>query len=61
MEKLIEYVDTWMKSQKDFMESWVHSQKEFTENWTVATRIIQGSLLNMAKPPESAAKEILDA
>ena len=42
------------------MESWVNSQKEFTENWTVATKIIQGSLLNMARPPEGATREILD-
>jgi hypothetical protein len=60
MERIIEYVDAWMKSQKEFMESWVNSQKEFTENWTVATKIIQDSLLNMARPPESATKEILD-
>lgn len=60
MEKILEYVDTWMKSQKEFMESWVNSQKEFTENWTVATRIIHGSLLSMARPPEGSTKEILD-
>jgi hypothetical protein len=60
MDKLLEYVDTWMKSQREFMESWVNSQKEFTENWTVATRIIHDSLLNMARPPESSTKEVLD-
>jgi hypothetical protein len=59
MEQLLEYVDGWMKSQKDFMESWVKSQKEFTANWMVATRIIQGSLVSMAKPPDGS-KDILD-
>jgi hypothetical protein len=60
MEKVLEYIDAWMKSQKEFMESWVNSQKEFTENWTVATRIIHDSLLNMARPPEDSTKDILD-
>jgi hypothetical protein len=59
MENILEYVEAWMKSQKDFMESWVKSQKEFTANWMVTTRIIQGSLINMAKPPEGS-KDILD-
>jgi predicted metal-binding protein len=60
MEQILEFVDAWMKFQKEFMQSWVKSQKEFTDNWTVATRIIQGSLISMAKPPEGSTKEILD-
>jgi hypothetical protein len=60
MEKILEFVDTWMKSQKDFMEGWVKSQKEFMDNWTVATKIIHDSLLNMGKSPEGTAKEVVD-
>ena len=60
MEKLVEYVEAWTKAQKEFMERWVQSQKEFTENWVVATKLIQDSLISMARPPEGAGREILD-
>jgi hypothetical protein len=60
MEKMLEYVDAWTQSQKDFMENWVNSQKEFTENWTVSTKIIHDALISMARPPENTTREILD-
>ncbi len=59
MDKVLEFVDSWMKSQKEFMEGWVKSQKEFMDNWTVATKIIHDSLLSAGGRPEGATKEIL--
>ncbi|HEX9137059.1 MAG TPA: hypothetical protein VF905_08965 [Nitrospirota bacterium] len=60
MEKVIELVDTMMKAQKEFLDGWVNSQRQFMENWTEATKIMQGSLLNMEGPQENAAKEMLN-
>ena len=60
MEKVMELVETMMKAQKEFLDGWVNSQRQFMENWTEATRIMQGSLLNMEGPQENAAKEMLN-
>jgi len=59
MEKILEYIDAWVKYQKEFMESWLKSQKEFMENWIAATRKIQESMLSMGMVQEGPAKEIL--
>jgi hypothetical protein len=60
MDKMIEFVDTMMKSQKEFMENWVNSQKQFMESWTDAAKIMQGSLLNMGEPQEGTSKEMIN-
>lgn len=60
MEKIMELLDTMLKSQKEILDSWVHSQKQFMENWTEATKVMQGSLLSMEGPQENAAKEMLN-
>jgi len=58
MEKVTDYVDAWMKSQKDFMENWVKSQKELMENFTEATKKLQESLMTMGGSQEGPAKEM---
>ncbi len=60
MDKVLEFVDAWMGSQKEFMESWVSSQKQFMDNWTMATKIIRDSLLRAGGPPEGKTKEIME-
>ena len=60
MEKMIEFADAWMKSQKEFMENWVKSQKEFMENWTAATKKLQESFATMGGPQDGPAKEVLN-
>jgi len=57
MDKVLEFVDAWMKSQKEFMENWVKAQKEFMENWLEATKKMQESFLKMGAPQEGTAKE----
>ena len=57
MEKMIEFVDAMMKSQKDFMESWVSAQKDFMENWLETTKKIQESLPSVGGAQEGPAKE----
>jgi hypothetical protein len=60
MEKVMEFFDAWMKSQKEFMENWVKSQKEFMENWTEGTKKLQESFVNMGGSQEGPAKEMLN-
>jgi hypothetical protein len=60
MDKMLEYVDAWMQSQKEFMEGWVQSQKQFMDNWAMATKIIRDSLLRAGGPPEGKTKEIME-
>jgi hypothetical protein len=60
MDKVLEFVDEWMKSQRDFMENWVKSQKEFMDNWSMATKIIHDSMLAAGGTPEGKAKEIME-
>ena len=60
MDKVLEFVDAWMKSQKEFMENWVKAQKEFMENWLEATKKMQESFLKMGAPQERTAKETQD-
>ena len=57
MEKILELVDAWMKSQKEFMENWTKAQKDFMENWMVATKQLQESLLTMGGPQEGPMKD----
>ncbi|HKN18645.1 MAG TPA: hypothetical protein VJW95_02525 [Dissulfurispiraceae bacterium] len=59
MEKLDEFVDSWVKSQEEFMENWVKSQKEFMENWTESIKKMQESFVNMGGSKEGPTKEIL--
>jgi hypothetical protein len=59
MEKMTEFVDAMMKSQKEFMESWVSAQKEFMENWVETTKKIQETLLSVGGSQEGTAKETL--
>jgi len=59
MEKVMELVDAWMKSQKEFMENWAKSQKEAMENWSEATKKMQDSLMNLGGMQEGPAKEVL--
>jgi len=60
MDKTLESVDAWMKSQKAFMENWVKAQKEFMDNWLEATKKMQESFLKMGVPQEGTAKETQD-
>jgi hypothetical protein len=60
MDKGLEFVDAWMKAQKEFMENWVKAQKEFMENWLEATKKMQESILKIGLPPEGTAKETQD-
>ncbi len=60
MDKMLELVDQWMRSQTEFMESWMKSQKQFMDNWTVATKIIHDSLFRAGGPPEGKTKEIME-
>lgn len=60
MEKMYEFLDALMKSQKDFMDNWLRSQNEFLMNWTEATRIMQESLAGLGGSQESTTKEMLN-
>lgn len=57
MDKVLEFLDAWMKSQKEFMEKWVRSQKEFMENWTDATRKMQEAFLSMGEGQEGTSTD----
>ena len=59
MDKAMELVDSWMKSQKDFMDKWVKSQKEAADKWTEATKKMQASLMNLGGSQEGPAKEVM--
>lgn len=60
MEKMYEFLDALMKSQKDFMDNWLRSQNEFLVNWTEATRIMQESLAGLGGSQEGTTKEMLN-
>ncbi len=60
MDKIMEFIDALMKSQKEFMESWVNSQKQFIESLTGATKTMQDSFLSMGGTQESTTKEMLN-
>ncbi len=60
MDKMMEFIDALMKSQKEFMESWVNSQKQFIESLTGATKTMQDSFLSMGGTQESTTKEMLN-
>jgi len=61
MEKLLEFVDALVKSQKEFIENWVKYQKEFMVNWTEATKVMQESLVTIGGPQqEGTTKEMLN-
>ena len=57
-EKVMELVDGWMKTQKEFMENWLKSQKAFMANWTEATQRLQESLASMGSTQEGPAKDM---
>ena len=60
MDRVLEFIDLWMKAQKEFMENWVKSQKEFMENWLAATQKMQESFLAIGGPREGETKETFD-
>jgi hypothetical protein len=57
MDKVLEFLNAWMKSQKEFMENWVRSQKEFMANWTDATRKMQEAFLSMGEGQEGTSTD----
>ena len=59
MEKVMEYVDAWMKPQKDYMENWAKSQKEMMGSWSEGTKKFQESLSTMSGFQASPAKEMI--
>lgn len=59
MDKAMEIVDSWMKSQKDFMDNWVKSQKDATAKWADATKKMQESLMSLGGAQAGPAKEML--
>jgi hypothetical protein len=59
MEKLNEFADSWVKSQKEFMENWVRSQTEFMENWTESMKKMQEFFANMGVSQDGPTKEII--
>ncbi|MGW8178752.1 MAG: hypothetical protein ACWGQW_08320 [bacterium] len=59
MEKMMEYADAWIKSQKDFMEKWSKSQKDMMDSWTEATKKFQESIATMSGSQESPIKEMI--
>lgn len=50
MDKTVEFMDAWLKSQKDFLDNWVKTQREFLENWAEATRKLQDTFLSLGGP-----------
>jgi len=60
MERILEFIDALMKSQKDFMENWLKSQKEFMVNLTEATKVMQESLFSIGGSQEGTTKELLN-
>ena len=60
MEKIMEFVDTMMRSQKEFMDNWVKAQKEFMENWIETTKKMQETLLSVGVSQEGATKETIN-
>ncbi len=59
MEKLTEFTDSLVKSQKELMESWVKSQKELMQNWTDSIKKMQEFFANMGGSQDGPTKEIL--
>jgi hypothetical protein len=48
MDKAMEIVDSWMKSQKEFMDGLMRSQKSAVEQWAEATKKMQETLVDLA-------------
>ena len=59
MDKMMELVDSWIKSQKELLNNCAQSQKEGVEGWLDATKKMQESLMNMGGSQEGPAKEAL--
>ena len=59
-DRIVQFFDSWMKTQKDIMETWIRSQKEFMDNWVEATKKIQESFLNTGGPQEGTINETLN-
>jgi predicted solute-binding protein len=48
MEKAFEFIDPWLRSQKNFLDNWTGSQKELMDNWIESIKKIQLSFGTMA-------------
>jgi hypothetical protein len=59
MEKVMEYVDAWMKPQKDYMENWAKSQKEMMGSWSDGTKKFQEYLSTLSGFQQGPAKEMI--
>ncbi len=59
-DRLIEFFDSWMKTQKDILDTWIRSQKEFVDNWVEATKKMQESFLNTGGAQEGTINENLN-
>lgn len=59
-DRLIQFFDSWMKTQKDVLETWMRSQKEFMDNWVEATKKMQESFLNTGQTQEGSINETLN-
>jgi hypothetical protein len=59
MEQVMENVDAWMKTQKDYMENWAKSQKEMMGSWSNGTKKFQESLSTMSGFQVGPAKEMI--
>ena len=47
-----------MEKLNEFADSWVKSQKEFMENWTESIKKLQASFMNMGGSQDGPTKEI---
>ncbi len=59
-DRLVQFFDAWMKTQKDIMETWIRSQKEFMDNWVEAAKKMQESFLNTGGAQEGTINENLN-
>jgi hypothetical protein len=60
MEKIMEFMDALMNSQKEFMESWVNSQKQYMDSLRGAAKTMQESLLSFGGSQEGSTKDLLN-
>jgi len=58
--EVFEFINVWMRSQKEFMESWMNSQREFMEKWLEAMRQMQESMLSIGQPLKGTTAETQD-
>lgn len=60
MDRIIQFFDSWLKTQKDFTETLVRSQKEFVDSWVEATKKMQESFLNTGGAQEGTVNETMN-